>query len=976
MNQGSKLIVLSLLALCTFAKASSLNESLIQKLEIVHKSLAPSDPQKVAISLRLGDLISEQARLKAQAEFDATGAFGVESAKMRKRALGIYSGVLPRLEGAQKARVLLQMGYLAELLQDASLAQKYFLDVTSVSQDKGVQGEAYLALAENLFRSRKFAMALEAYQKSLELPIQRRGYAQFRKAWSLYNLGEIKQANQEMMDIFKNPEMLRPVQSANSSDIDIEFFNEVARDWSLFLAKRGGLSKAEVEAFSQLVKRGNYVEHLQSLGFEAQRLGQMSDVITVWSYLYSIGESPSVRSQAQSYITEGYLGLGQKVQALAALKLSLQEWSDEPGGCHGPTCLETQKRNRGLILNWHKTENVKPSKELVAAYQEFYKIHPSDLEMGEWLATILDKTGESALSRQLYLSLALKHEDPDARERLLLLALDSVEKSNDVELKQEGRKFYLTHSLNQTQVWPVTYQVNKYYYDIKNFAEAQSRLKTFVETDSAPQDLRLLSAHLHLDVLAEQHLDQDVVNVASSYSKLFPQNRSEFVRIQNKAVLNLVAKIGVSDALAALDNLDNSLSVNDLSTEEMALYLKNKVVLLTQLKRLAEARQALVQFAILKSISKDDQKWAKVQRLALAEAAFDFEEALVALKDLPNETSEYYLKMALFADVTKKESSEPHLIKAFQLATEPGIKKALFFDLLVRVSKPAAWIESNLTWLQSVDSDSVGRAFVIAHNLSKEGANLKRGFAVTDRSSAWSQLIWRYQFLSDFVKQRDQVAAHKLESSHDKLLQKSIKKRVALLNQLEKSSALAIEQKDWAAQLIVLSAVSQENSRFYEELMSLAIPEGLTEDEVNQYMTLLSQQASPFQKKAALVSEKVQELWAKENWDKEYKEVLVSRPETQKLLSFELKILQSLTKDEDAQSLVASILSTIIGSQSESSPDEQLVSELEKARQEVKQDPFDFKKQVKLIDLERSVGNPRLADYLEAKLKTVEQRAQ
>jgi len=958
-----------------FAYSSDLNDSLINKFELIYKNLAPGDPQRVAISLRLADLLSEKARRVGQLEFNQTGAFGKQSEELREKALKIYESTLPSLEGSQKSRVLLQMGYLSELVQDSKRAQKYFAEVSSTTSDLKLKGEAYLALADNLFRSKYYLEALDAYNKSLSYPVERKGYAQFRKAWSHYHLGNVSQAVAELQTLISTPDFLRPVQSSSNADIDLDFLNEVAQDAATFLARRGNLTLKDLDSFYKSLTKVNAIEHIRHLGYESQRLGQMTDVLTVWNFIYSIAESPVTRAEAQSFLAEAYLATGQKELAVKALKISLDEWSGVPGGCLDSICVEIQKKNRNLVVNWHKSEKISPTELLFQAYESYCGVHSSDLEMAEWKAQILNALGRHKEAYKEYFTLSLKQPDSEGRERLLLLGLDLAERLSSAEIKQEARVAYLTHSILKKQKWPVTYQINKHFYDIKNFDEARSRIQQFAESPDAPYDLRLLSAHLLLDILAEQQQDEEVINKASQYATMFQKNGSEFKKIQNKAALNYVQKLGLQKAEKALAIIEHSIFVDELDHADRVAYLKNQIVLQTHLKNLARARSFVRLLKATPNLTDDDKKWVNAKRLELAEAAFDFEDALVALKEMPSESVEYYLKLALFAEVTEKESSVPYLTKAFEKTSDVELKKVLFFDLLQKSDAPLAWVEKNVAWLQSVDPDSVGRAFVIVYNKSRDLKSLNRALSLTSENSAWLSLIWRYRFLSDFGKQAESLSSMVLNNKTEKSLQKSIKDRIAHLNAIEKIAVAAINKKDWASQVIVLSTLARENKRFFNELMSLPIPDGLTEVESNQYMSLLSKQAEPFQTKANQFSSKASELWANDSWDQDYLTVIKSRPETVELLKLEVSMLSEGELTNSIQARLAKVKDALSDQiNSPRSPSlvtngSDLTQRLNELRSQVKASPFDYQKQIQLIQLERAVGNARLADYLEAKMK-------
>jgi hypothetical protein len=247
---------------------------------------------------------------------------------------------------------------------------------------------------------------------------------------------------------------------------------------------------------------------------------------------------------------------------------------------------------------------------------------------------------------------------------------------------------------------------------------------------------------------------------------------------------------------------------------------------------------------------------------------------------------------------------------------------------------------------------------------------------VTAKSnSAWANLIWRYQFLSDLGRELEGLQKMSVASSSDKALQKSIKDRVATLNRVEQKAQVAVEKKDWSSQLIVLSTLATENKRFYDELMSLPIPEGFSDDESNQYMAILTARANPFLQKSTLLEEKTKALWSVAGWDQDYIETVQRRPETSELLKLELTLLERLAVDEAIKSKVSQVtkvMNSVSLSKVKSAEAFELNEKLTQLRSEVKASPSDYQKQVQLAQYERLAGNTRLADYLEARLKSLE----
>lgn len=941
--------------------------ALIQKLEIVYKNLAPQDPQRPAISLRLADLISEQARVIGQTEFDQTGNFGQTSMDLRIKARQIYSDTLPSLSGSQKARVLLQMGYLSELLQESSKAQASFLQVTQLTTDPSVQGEAQLALAENYFRGRQFAQAIPAYEKALSLPIARKGYALFRKSWSAYNMGQVEQAVQGLERILDTPSFLSMAGRANN-ELDLEFLNEVARDYAIFLVKQGDLSAEKVQAFAKRVSKGDLQDHLKQLGFEAQRSGNNAASVVVWRYFYNQSTAPADRVMALTQEAMAQWALQNRVLAKERLEQSLREWASVPGGCLAAVCEESQKLARQMIVNWHQSEKLKPSADLAVLYRAYLSAHGQDIEMSEWLAQIYEAQSKWPEAQAQYLATSQLVKEPAATERLLLLMLAIGEKSNDPLLQSKVWSQYLESTSVRSQYYQVLYLKNKALYDAKNFALAQPALADFAKDEAAPGDLRLLSAHLHLDALAEQKLDQMLIDQSQKYAQSFAKNSSEFINIKNKAILNFVAQVGAQDPSQSLQMMAQNLDSQSLAPTERLVYLKNKAILAEKAGNFALAAQTVLELGQHPEINADDKLWALKKQIWFAELRLDFMGVYEGLKKLEDVSSEHFLKLALFAELAG-QNPEKYFEKVLAQTEDLELKKRIYFELLERKKDQFAWITANRAWLGAKDPDALAKSYVIAQAKLGAGSQLKATLKGIDKKSAWGSLLWRYQYLQEYQVIEANTRGHQLDVSSDGVMQKTIRARAKLLQDLEKFANQSIQAQDWSAQILTLGAVASENQRFYQDLMSLPMPEGLTPDEESQYMQMLMQQAQPYANKAAEVKAKVTELWQRSSWDKAYQESLEKAPETSPLFALELGLLKAAAENED-QIKIDQILAQM------AKPTRLISSEkhqsLASAREQLRANPLDKVAHQNLIHAEREVGNTAMAQYLEMRMQNLD----
>jgi hypothetical protein len=106
---------------------------LIEKLTRVNLNLAPQEPSRIGVALRLADLLSERGRLKAMADLDMGAVRSTSALADRKAALGLYNGVIEKVPEESKGKVLAQIGHLYELVGEESLAISTYHRILSES---------------------------------------------------------------------------------------------------------------------------------------------------------------------------------------------------------------------------------------------------------------------------------------------------------------------------------------------------------------------------------------------------------------------------------------------------------------------------------------------------------------------------------------------------------------------------------------------------------------------------------------------------------------------------------------------------------------------------------------------------------------------------------------------------------------------------------------------------------------------------
>ena len=195
---------------------------------------------------------------------------------------------------------------------------------------------------------------------------------------------------------------------------------------------------------------------------------------------------------------------------------------------------------------------------------------------------------------------------------------------------------------------------------------------------------------------------------------------------------------------------------------------------------------------------------------------------------------------------------------------------------------------------------------------------------------------------------------------------KTIKARAHELEAVEKWAATAIKKGDWSAQVVSLSVLTKENQRFYEDLMSLPIPAGLSPEEESQYMTILGQQAGPFKSKADQGQSKLNEFW-NSSWKDSLKKSAAEAAEFKSLVSQEIEMLSSVASAENKK-LLATFVTPL------TTQEKPNLKNIEVARNEVRQSPFDLLKLQKLLDVEKNSKNFAMVQYLETRIKQLNEK--
>ena len=370
----------------------------------------------------------------------------------------------------------------------------------------------------------------------------------------------------------------------------------------------------------------------------------------------------------------------------------------------------------------------------------------------------------------------------------------------------------------------------------------------------------------------------------------------------------------------------------------------------------------------LPSLNAEEKEFALSQKTWLAELRLDFPTALKSLEKMTATTlkpDQKSLKLALYADLAGMDSKS-YYQKFLGQTKEAELKTEIASQLVRNSAQPEKELQQQLVFLK-VKPELLGRIYAELYVKHPTDKNLK--MALADHSidsTSWGQTLWRTDYFQNFKTAQKTVAAAKLDSSTQKALTKTIKARAHELEAVEKWAATAIKKGDWSAQVVSLSVLTKENQRFYEDLMSLPIPPGLSPEEESQYMTILGQQAGPFKSKADQGQSKLNEFW-NSSWKDSLKKSAAEAAEFKSLVSQEIEMLSSVASAENKK-LLATFVTPV------TTQEKPNLKNIEVARNEVRQSPFDLLKLQKLLDVEKSSKNFAMVQYLETRIKQLNEK--
>lgn len=973
----SWVILLLCLPWMAFAEMDAASRDLlIEKLAKVNLTLAPNDSSKVSVTLRLADLLAERARISSMKDLESGCTVCTAGKDDREKAIRLYREVLDRVPQVSRGKVLIQLGHLYEMTGNEKEARSFYEKVSKETNDPAVVAESNLSLAEMAFKKNQFAIARASYQEVLKIPTAAsKGLAAYRSAWCSFNLGDIKGATAELINILQTPSLLTRT-GVSENQIDPQFQEEVSRDLATFLSK-SEVTEGIVTKLYELSPETTRVTNVTLLAAEAERVGRKKEALLVWNFVYSHQAQPSERLEALLHRAPLLLESGAREQALQDLEAVSGLWK-ELKGCGKSDCSESQKSFRQFVVVWNQAEKKTPSADLSKAYGIYLETFPQDVEMALWGAQVAKEQKDWPLSlkrNQMAVAALLEQKknpkaDASVNEKLeasLLTAIETAEASTDDVLLLNAQESYLANSPKGTKRFEVQYQKARRLYENNKHAEASAEMRKLALDPQGPKAIRKQAADLALDSLGILKDEDRLVEWSKEFAGVFKDQASDFQQVSQKAILSRSASLAANDTAAAWAVLEK-FDARQASASDRIIYLKNRLILAEKMGNYSAARNAADDLLALKDIKSEDREFALSRKAWFAELQLDFASAFAATQKMEMKEQgpeQKALKLALYADLSG-QNPLPLYQQYLKTTKDEEARQAVASEIVRRSSDPAKEIEAQKNILEK-SPDLLARLYTEVYaKTSSEGILKKASAEAKIVKTDWGRLLNRVALLKEFDAVQAKLSAHQLDPKTQGTLAKSIKARAAELTKAEALAEKAIQSGDWTSQLVTINLVAKESDRFYQELMSLPMPEGLKPEEEQEYLQLLGQQASPFKAKADQAQSKVKEFWARATWKTDLEKSVKDGAEFRSLIAKEIQALKTAALPEDQAffaALETSNNGTVLGL-----PD---LKEIEAAREVVRQKPMDTAAVEKLLELEKKARNFAMVQYLEGRLRAM-----
>lgn len=966
----------SLLLASSLARAEKMNAEIhnvvIEKLERAIKQGKNDETVNLApVRSRLADLYADRARLKAMDEAERGCSNCTGALQDRRKALSLYDVVLVEASKESRGQILLQMAQLHDLNGDSKASESIYEKIVSEGSSKHskeVLAESLIGRAEARFGRGDINKALVDFEAAYELVGPgRKGQVQQRIAWCHLNKGDQPRAVKTLVRVLQTPGLLVR-ESSEGIQYDPSFQEDVAKDLATFMA-RGSVARKDLDLLESLAPERAKRDVLRHMAGECERLGQKQAAIDAWIVVLRYEKRPSEQLEAMVRITQIRFDLGQKKETLTSLKETFDLWSEV--GCKGEECANHKLRLRGIVTAWNKLEKQQPSALLAEAYLTYLAHFEDDIEMTLWAAEVYRAQKKHREAGGLYnraANASLKSKAKNSRAWLENGTVGEVEMAElikDLRTREIAYEHYLTLNPNGAIAAKIRYQRAHIAYERGDMAEASNRFYLLVSSKQCrgqvSADVMTLcskAADLDLDALVGLKDHMAVQVRATEYSRLLPSRKNEYLKISRTAVMKQAEAMEPNQALVKLGEAD----LTGASTEERVRFLKMRIAFAEKSRNVAETKKSADLLLKTDGLSADDREFALGKLAWAAEMNLDFDTAYsvtskMKLADLRPDQRAF--KLAVFAELAGRDP-RTH-IEDFLKASKDKTQVAQMRARLIRTAKnPGAMLakyENEFKHQPGLYASLALQVYAETGDEKFASKALKvKGVAVEPEG----KVLARELMIKEFVAFEAELTKHRLATSSEALIQKTLTARLKLIAHGEKLANRAIASKDWAMQLLTLSLLAGQDRRLHDEIVALPVPSKLKGHEREAYIEAVNMNARGYLAKSEQIAKKIDLLWGEEDEEKTMvADMQSARKEIRPVLASELRRLAAIAPNAIRAQLQEEL---------KSEPVRPSDRDVQVARRDAQTQPFNSQALTRLRDLENDRGHETMVAYLDARI--------
>lgn len=964
----------------------STHDSLISKFESV-LSIKDTDSmyRQSQLALRLADLYAERARLlslEQQGKGDIL--YKDKIASDRTKAIETYKHVTPHLKSQEKGRVLLQSAHLHILMQKEDEAVKIYAGIlkSATSYKRDAVAAAQIQWADILFYRGEFEKASKLFQASYKIKENpRKGYALYRDAWCLYNLGKTKIAQAQLITLLRNKTLFIKLDKSKNQSVDVAFQEEVSRDLATFMA-RNDIVDSDVTALTELSPESSKYKNLVYLATELDRTAKKESALKVWAVIGKQNIDFASQLEGQIQITRIQYDLGHKAKLLLEIDRSIAMLK-VPACKDNDECKVAQQNLKRILTDWGKAEERAPTTELIIGFDK-YTTAFDDAEMSYW-------TAHSSLKRKMYEEaftnfkkaahlFSKMDRSSDAKlgrmfEGSLIGAIESAEVSKDTSLQLSAYRLYLELNPKGSKRDEIKYQIGHLFYEADDFKAAADLFREIAVDPKAPADLRDKSSELCLDSSVVLKNEIQIEEDSLLFAGTFKSRSAYFLGLWRKSILNQSANVVNTpsypkEVLVHQWKKLDKIAFSNWPVTQKKILIKNKLAIGNRLKNLDMISHASRQYLEIEGISVSEKNWALEQAAWVAEMRMEFPAALQLLKQMEptkSKMAEHHFKVALIKELAHQDPSTEYT--QFMKISKDSQKNQYAAYQLIHYSPAPRKLFSKYGKILKDNGPLYAAAGVISYERSGDMAVAKSVLTHKSAKDSFESLILaRSLELKSFEALQKKLATLTFAGKSDRIVQKNLVERIRLIKQLERKSQAAIQKKDTSLQLILLAQVYSENARLVQDILALPTPKQLDTAQKKFYQEQIQLQVKPYITQSITVKEKVSELWDTAIKRSIFKDLYDLAEETNKPGSVLAKMeIEKLKKSAEQ----AGQREPFINFTKER---HKVASEANKLQKNIVEDPFNFNDIEKFKSLQRQLGRGPMVAYLESRIEGLHSR--